>query len=74
MRENFLNPIEHKLTQTNMGDVMGYVGLRLPDDLIRKIDAIAQKERNPRSTVIRRILSEALNDTENERVKISSNI
>jgi metal-responsive CopG/Arc/MetJ family transcriptional regulator len=39
---------------------MGYVGLRLPDDLLSKIDEIARKERNPRSTVIRRILAEAL--------------
>ena len=39
---------------------MPYVGLRLPDDLLAKIDDIARKERNPRSTVIRRILAEAL--------------
>ena len=39
---------------------MGYVGLRLPDDLLKRIDEIAQKERNPHSTVIRRILTEAL--------------
>ncbi|ADB58661.1 ribbon-helix-helix protein, CopG family [Archaeoglobus profundus] len=39
---------------------MGYVGLRLPDDLLKRIDEIAQKERNPRSAVLRRIIAEAL--------------
>lgn len=38
-----------------------HIGLRIPEELISKIDRIAKKEGNPRSAIIRRLLSEALN-------------
>jgi len=32
------------------------VGVRIPEDLIKEIDKIAKRERNPRSSVIRRLI------------------
>ena len=34
----------------------GTIGVRLPEDLVKEIDEIANKERNPRSAVIRRLI------------------
>jgi len=43
-----------------MGGESVVVGVRLPPDLVNKIDEIAKEEKNPRSAVIRRLLVRAL--------------
>ena len=44
-----------------------YVGLRLPAHLIEQIDAIARRESNGKSSVVRRLLTQAL---ANEREEV----
>lgn len=51
--------------------VSQYVGLRLPSEMLKKIDEMAQREKNPRSAVIRRPLSTVL-DSEELKNKIDS--
>ncbi|KUJ94013.1 MAG: Transcriptional regulator, CopG family [Archaeoglobus fulgidus] len=37
-----------------------HIGVRIPKNLAEAIDRIAKQENNPRSAVIRRLLSEAI--------------
>jgi len=40
--------------------MMKMLGVVVPEEMIKRIDEIARKEKNPRSAVVRRLLSEAL--------------
>jgi len=44
-----------------------FVTVRIPREMLIKIDALAKAENNPRSAVIRRLLSIAINELEKER-------
>ena len=44
---------------------MGQVVVKLPDELEKKIDEIAKQEYNPKSAVIRRLISIGIDTLEN---------